>query len=340
MPPTFRKIDTVYCGNLYYMSSISLTYAQLFGSYIIYNYLTHILNLLIFLLQFIDIRYYVMYSEKDTFREICKNIEKESYFGAYKHNKGRDCPGGYFIGWSCIGYFETLDKYEENEKIHIITTSRFYKKILEIKEVEYVNSFSEEKLVPSKIYVYNRKGIYKNFYYQRISFNIGNITPIGQQEDIVERISEVYNKHNRAKIFIHGVSGAGKSSIGYLLAKKYKGRFCHSFNPIDAGDQISSAIHAMQDEDNTIPVIIVLEEVDTIIKAVHTNSVKINNEVPTSVYNKTTWVSFLDDMAFYNNFILILTSNESKEYIDTLDPAYLSKGRIHATYSMNEALVL
>jgi hypothetical protein len=322
------------------MTGVTLTYTQLFGSYIVYNYLTHILTLILFLLQFVDIRYYIIYGEKDTFREICKNIEKETYVASYKHSNGRDSPGGHFIGWSCIGYFETLEKYEDSEKIRIITTTKFYKKILQIKEVEYVNSFTEEKVVPSKIYVYNRTGSYKNFYYERMSLNIGNITPLGQQEEILDSISDIYDRQNRATIFIHGVSCAGKSSIGYLLAKKYKGRFCHSFNPIDAGDQISSLIRIMQDDDSNAPVIIVLEEVDTIIKAIHTNSVKINKEVPTSIYNKSTWSTFLDDMIFYKNVILILTSNDSKESIDALDTAYLRKGRIHETYTMNYALPL
>ena len=98
-----------------------------------------------------NIRYYIIYAEKDKFREICKNIEKETYFGLYKHSNGRDCPGGYFIGWSCIGYFDNREKYEDSDKIYIITTTKFYKKIIEVKEVEYVNSFSEEKVIPSKI---------------------------------------------------------------------------------------------------------------------------------------------------------------------------------------------
>jgi len=285
-----------------------------------------------------NIRHYIIYAEKDKFREICKNIEKETYFGLYKHSNGRDCPGGYFIGWSCIGYFDNREKYEDYDKIYIITTTKFYKKIIEVKEVEYVNSFSEEKVIPSKIYVYNRTGSYKNFFYERIKFNVGNITPLGQQAEILDGISDVYDRQGRATIFIHGVSCAGKSSIGYLLAKKYKGHFCHSFNPIDAGDQINSVIHAMQEEDDDKPVIIVLEEADIIIKAIHTNSVKINKEVPTSVYNKSTWSTFLDDMIFYKNVILILTSNESKQSIDALDPAYLRKGRIHETYSMNQPL--
>jgi hypothetical protein len=288
----------------------------------------------------VDIRYYVIYSEKDKFREISKNIEKETYFGLYKHNNGRDSPAGYFIGWSCVGYFDNREKYEDSDKIYIITTIKFYKKIVDIKEVEYVTTFSEEKAVPSKIRVYNRGGCYKNFYYDRIKINVGNITPLGQQGEILESISEIYDRQGRATIFIHGVSCAGKSSIGYLLAKKYNGQFCHSFNPIDAGDQITSLIRAMQEDEDNTPCIIVLEEVDTIINAIHTNSVKINKEVPTSVYNKTTWSTFLDDMIFYKNVILILTSNESKKTIDSLDPAYLRNGRIHATYHMNEPISL
>jgi len=45
-------------------------------------------------------------------------------------------------------------------------------------------------------------------------------------------------------------------------------------------------------------------------------------------------------MIFYKNVIFILTSNESKESLDALDPAYLRKGRIDATYEMLEELVL
>jgi ATP-dependent 26S proteasome regulatory subunit len=43
-------------------------------------------------------------------------------------------------------------------------------------------------------------------------------------------------------------------------------------------------------------------------------------------------------MIFYKNIVLILTSNESKDHIDKMDPAYLRKGRIDETYSMMEQL--
>jgi hypothetical protein len=109
---------------------------------------------------------------------------------------------------------------------------------------------------------------------------------------------------------------------------------------MDPGDQIGYLINLMSSDsgDDDVPIIIVLEEADCIIQAIHKNTVILNKEVPTSVYKKTTWSTFLDDMIFYKNVILILTSNMSKDDIDSLDNAYLRKGRINASYSMNTPL--
>jgi len=326
------------------MSQISLNYVQLFGSYIVFNYLTHILTGFLFLLQFTDIRYYMIYAEKDKFREISKNIEEKVYFGAYKNNNGRNTPTGYFVGWHCIGYFDTMDKYEDSDRIQIICTVPFFKKITKEKNVDafaVVEKPAPPLIQPvSKIRVFNRTGTYKRFYYNCLTLNIGAIYPIGKQGEIIDSISEIYDKQKRASVFIHGITCAGKSSIGYLLAKKYNGRFCHSFNPTDPGDQFPSLINNINSEysDEDVPNIIVLEEADMIIKAIHSGTVALNREVPTSVYNKSTWSTFLDDMIFYKNVILILTSNESKEKIDDLDNSYLRKGRIDACYVMNEPL--
>jgi hypothetical protein len=41
----------------------------------------------------------------------------------------------------------------------------------------------------------------------------------------------------------------------------------------------------------------------------------------------------------YKHIIIIMTSNEDKPAIDALDPCYLRLGRIHANYSMPEALL-
>jgi hypothetical protein len=321
---------------------------QLLGSYIVYNYLTSLLSILVFLLQFVDIRYYAIYAEKDKFREITKRLEKDTYFSAMKYNNGRISPASYFIGWSCIGYLDTLEKYEDGDNIRILTTVAYYKELTLEKDVENAFEFSSKDdesdlaTLQTKVRIFHRYGTYKQFYYSHVNLNLGSISPLGQQGEIIDSISTLYDKKKRTTVFIYGVSYAGKSSIGYLLAKKYRGRFCHSFNPIDPGDQFSYLFNAMNSdkESDDIPTIVVLEEVDSIIQALHENRVVLNREVPTSVYNKTTWSTFLDDMIFYNNLILILTSNKSKDEIDKMDPAYLRKGRIDASYSMNQSLPL
>jgi len=38
--------------------------------------------------------------------------------------------------------------------------------------------------------------------------------------------------------------------------------------------------------------------------------------------------------------VIIMTSNESKESIDALDPCYLRKGRVDGYYSMTEIISL
>ena len=86
------------------------------------------------------------------------------------------------------------------------------------------------------------------------------------------------------------------------------------------------------------PLIIVLEEVDILINNIHESTVRQNKDVPTSVHDKTTWSSFLDDMIFYKRLIVIMTSNTSKESIDALDTSYLREGRIHANYTMPNKL--
>jgi hypothetical protein len=84
------------------------------------------------------------------------------------------------------------------------------------------------------------------------------------------------------------------------------------------------------------PVILVIEEVDVLIKKIHKGIDK-NNEIPISIYNKTSWNNFMDDLIFYK-IILIFTSNTSKTEIDKLDTSYLRKGRIDEYYYMDTPL--
>jgi hypothetical protein len=46
----------------------------------------------------------------------------------------------------------------------------------------------------------------------------------------------------------------------------------------------------------------------------------------------------MDDLILYRNVLIIMTSNESKEKMDELDPCYLRKGRVNEYYSMMSVL--
>ena len=74
------------------------------------------------------------------------------------------------------------------------------------------------------------------------------------------------------------------------------------------------------------------------IKNIDHGLIQRHKNVMTSIVNKSTYNTFMDDLILYKNIIFILTSNESREAIDELDPCYLRKGRVDATYSMMKIL--
>jgi len=339
------------------MAPLTFDYVQLSVGYILFQYLPSFNSVALLLLQLFGIRYYVMHGERELLRRVVKLLSAECYSCSYKHLNGKEIPSGYFFCKEYIGYLDNNARFNEDERIHIICRKETYQRLVEertvadsfaiepeLKETEISplieqdkGSKSPSKTESSKIRAYIRKGQFKNLYYSCIKLDLSHINPIGEQGPIVEDIIKIYKKKRRAVAFIHGVSFAGKSSIGFLLAKRLKGNYCHSFNPTDPGDNFASVINELTDDEES-PIIIVLEEVDGIIKAVHNETIKSNPEIPTSVRNKESWVNFLDDMMFYKNVIVVLTSNTEKKDLDMLDEAYLRKGRIHGYYSMMNKL--
>lgn len=286
------------------------------------------LYVVLFLLSFCRIRYYVLCENREVIQSILKRFKIQTPFT--KRIQEKDISFGLFYGYGYVGYLSA----DREQEMHLLTIPSFYEKMLEMPAnipMPLMNNTER-----SWIQVYIRKGTYKNLYYCPFKMDLSHISPIGDQGPILEQIIELYKEQQRATIFIHGQSGTGKSSIGYLLAKQLKGFYCHTFNPSEPGDQLSSLIVDMQRDDE--PIIIILEEIDTLLFAIHKNEIVKHPEIPISVYNKSTWSSFLDDMIFYKNIIVIMTSNTTKEGIDKLDDSYLRKGRIHASFTMTQII--
>jgi len=372
------------------LTPMVLSYWQIIIGYGMYQLTPYITDIIFLILQFIGVRHYIISGDKDHFRKIFKILESETRATSCKYINGKDVPSGYFIGRNCIGQFMNQNSYDD-EKIHIVTTVKYYKRLTEESSVSFnegirfgytdmsgllsngnndksintnkngksdkngksgkngksrKNGIAENEPVALyqeevKIKKFWRQGQYKNFYYPSIKLDVSHINPIGDQVRVADDIIKLYKKKGRAVVFIHGVSMAGKSTIGYLVAKSLKGHYCHTFNPTDPGDHFQRMIGELNPRDEEhVPIIIVLEEANEIIHAIHNKTVQKIIEIPTPVHNKGTWTTFLDDLVFYQDVILILTSNESKADLDALDPAYLGLGRIDASYSMMNQLPL
>jgi hypothetical protein len=283
-----------------------------------------------------NFKYYIIMEDKETMNMIMKRLKKEVAMTAVYSVQNRETPGGYFVGWKCAGYIE--HSYDDH-KMYLLAKPSFYKLLKETPEMRSVHAevkSVEQKAVTRKIDVFIRKGSYQNFFYNRVKLDLSHVVPMGDQTKIVNDIVTLYDRMGRCTIFIDGVTNAGKSTIGYLVAKELRGSYCHTFNPTEPGDHISNAtLDNIFDES---PMIIVLEEVDQMLKNVHVGSVQLNAKTPTSIYNKTTWCSFLDDMIFYKRVILIMTSNADRAALDALDPSYLRPGRVDAYFCMPNPL--
>jgi len=297
---------------------------------IVIGYIVCSINPMYFMMMFLSffqIKYYIISENRELTSSILRKIAPNIISPFVKH-VDKDVPFGYFVGTRYMGFIK------DNE-VHLVTYPSMYKELIYMPCIFMQTSIPVQE---ASITVYVRKGTYKNLYYTPIKMDLSHISPLGDQGEILKSIVDIYQKQGRATVFLHGVTGAGKSTMGYLLAKELKGFYCHTFNPTDPGDQLSTLIVDVQRDDE--PLILVMEEVDTMIQSIHKNKFQKHLEIPISVYNKSTWSSFLDDMIFYKKVILVLTSNTSKEDVDIWDESYLREGRIHACYSMKTKLTL
>ena len=305
-------------------------------------YFTSFLTPFLLLFRLIGIHYYIIRKDDEKTRAIAKVLQNTTMNSITLFQFSNIYPSGFFINFNCAGYYNYVDLYDGvSTEIYILTTSNYFKKLIEFEKTSI--SFSD-KSTPSKpvlttqtMTIYLRTGSYTNIFYTRLKINIHDLEPRGQQSDVVESICKRFMEKKRGVFFIHGVSGAGKSTVGILVANKLTGTFCHTFNPTDPGDTLQHILRDTDPRDDS-PTIILLEEVNTLIHAVHSGSIQQHKSITTCIRNKSTYNTFFDDLILYKNVLFIMTSNEPKEAIDSLDPCFLRKGRVDEYYSMMEAL--
>jgi len=297
--------------------------------------------LFFFIFYFFKIKKYVIAGDKEVTSSLLKRIMPHIFYTEMTYINGRNYPSGFFIGKKYYGYIEMKDGSKDGT-ITLYAKENTYNSLIQEKEIEKnievaldleINNKNIKINKNNKINVFIRKGSYRSLYYSSIRLDLSHIEPIGQQQNVIDSIKNIYNKNGRASIFINGVSGAGKSTIGYLLAKELNGSYCHTFNPTEPGDSLSNLMVDIQIDD---PIVIVIEEVDVLIQKIDKGLEK-NNEIPIEIYNKTTWNNFMDDLIFYK-IIMIFTSNTCKSDLDKIDSSYLRKGRIDEYYYMDTSI--
>ena len=305
-----------------------------------------ILNILIIFLKAFGLSTFRIRKDRDRIKGVLKVLDTDTRSSSTIFEYGKARPGGAFVGWNCFGYYlDTGGRDDAEGEIMLFTTEAYFKKLLErsttdCSSVKFEHTIAHTPKVKQEVSIWARRGGYESLFYSRLKVDLSMISPMGEQAFIVEDIMEKYKAKERLIVFIHGVTGAGKSSIGLLLAKEMRGNYCNKFNPIEPGDNFQSMMRDLdiEDSDERPPIIVVMEEVDTMIETIHRGEVPTHKKVTTMIRNKSSYNTFFDDMIIHTKVIFILTSNKSKEEIDKLDTCYLRQGRINAYYTMMKPL--
>ena len=313
------------------------------ASFSLFSFFMFFLTPCLFMSNMFGIRYYIVRKDDEKTRAIAKVLQTKTINSVTLFQHGNFYPSGYFINWSCVGYYNYMDMGDNvSSEIHIFTTTKYFQTLFETEKtsVSFTNkTITKDTTPPQALTIYSRSGSYTCGYYSRMRVDLCNLEAKGKQIEITDDICNIFHKERRGVFFIHGISGAGKSTIGYLVANKLKGAFCHTFNPTDPGDTLSSLLRDSVPTDDT-PTIILIEEANTMIHALHDGKIQKHKNVTTCIHNKSTYNTFMDDLIFYKNVAIIMTSNESKESIDALDPSYLRERRVDGYYSMMEIITI
>jgi ATPase family associated with various cellular activities (AAA) len=324
------------------MFSLSSTFLAISG--ILFASHDFLLHLFYTFLKYLGIyRFEITTNEKA--KEVIRLIEGNCWFSSRFYLNGTFRPSGYFFSKKAAGYIH-MTSYgdisvllfcgKEGEEFFLNAPPLELGGGSAEPELEGTAELSKSDDDETKlIYILTRYGNYEMMYYKSLPFRCNSLKAYGEQELALQKIVRMYKKKQRGVVFISGVSGAGKSMVGLLVAKELNGVYCHTFNPTTPGDSIVDIKNNAMDKD--CPAVVVIEEINILIRAIH-EGIPPNKKFTALVENKSTYNTFIDDLLFYQKMIVIFTSNEPKEAIDAIDPSYLRQGRVDMYIEMNTPL--
>jgi len=243
-----------------------------------------------------------------------------------------DAPDQWILGKWFIGYIYTAQSGQhggEQKTLFLFTSHKWYK--------QAVHGLMEDNTPkkPANITIYDRIGPFWQYRWETMLVKPPEWAPYPAQEDAINAILDEFKARGSVTCLLCGPPGSGKSNVPLLLARKLLSTheqlaFTDTFNPTDPNDSFS-AIYARISPDGKKPMIVVLEEVDGMVMAMHQNTIKRHDHLPIQVTCKADWNKWLDrfDRGYYKNVILLMTSNKTLGWFDELDPSYFREGRIN-----------
>ncbi len=286
----------------------------------------------IFLLtRFIGIRLYII-----TRHDECVRVQKR--VGTFTSEIGDGERGqGYSIGrW----YFLHITA-KVSTNIWMIATTASYKALtsemydddipMKTEEGEGEKSALIETKPKKRMTVCNRSGSFESPWYRTRKIQL-LVTPRLDQQGVIDKIKEHHKKTHHTVAYIWGKPGTGKSMIALFLAQEMDGTYCNTMLPWHPNDSLSY-IYSEFEPTEERPLIIVFEEFDSAIVKIHAG-IEQHRSLPTEVLNKAGWNRLFDDIqrGMYPNVIVILTSNQSPSFFDSLDTSYIREGRVDLTF--------
>lgn len=240
-----------------------------------------------------------------------------------------DTPEGWCFGKWFICYIITESTEKSQKKYaYVICNPTYYNQTICKKDTTKVSK--------TITFLYKTEPYWWSKYVQ-LPFEPKQYTIRNNQRTTIDDILNVYEKTSKVVCYLYGETRTGKSSIPKILASKMKETcetvyYTDTFKPTDPNDSFF-VLHTTVNPNKESPLIVVLEEVDGIIRNAHEKTVPRHNHLPISITDKSSWNTFLDrfDDNMFKNVILIMTSNEPISNINKLDPSYLGENRVNIT---------
>jgi len=277
-------------------------------------------------------KYFQLYQIRnpDSIKIIMSNVGDNST----KRDENDKPIGCFYGGWYKDFYYGYITEsaggqynnhFQPEMTLHIYCSKKFYKNIC---------GKVEETANTIKHMVKNENGY--SCKWRKTFWDVTKFTPREDQKEIISDIIFNFNQNdNKFFCLIYGPPGTGKSMIGILLAKQVKGWLVRSYNPTLPHNTLKSIYYETKPTQEQ-PLVIVIDEIDCILKKIHDGGIKTKTDTPREVFDKESWNRLCDDihLEIYKYTYIIGTMNSSPDDMNKLDDAYLRKNRIHKMYKM------